>query len=188
MTISTKRKESKGFVIFYAVLVTSIVLVVSLLVSDILTRQIIIGSLGTNYQYAYYIAQAGNECARHYVDDGYKFFGRIESDAEGNASFVESDYLPIDVDNGLKDNSCSTDGNLILDSNSISYDYTPEFGATTVFRLTNQIGACAEVKVDIGVDDLTTAHVKVISKGYNIGCDEVNPRKVTAEIDTWNLR
>src|SRR3989344_6520109 len=73
--IKTNRNQQAGFVLLYAVLVSGIVLGVGLNLVNLLTKQIILSSIGRNSQFAYYAADAGKQCAYFWYTSLYPVFG-----------------------------------------------------------------------------------------------------------------
>lgn len=55
--------KDRGFVLLYALLVASVVLIVGLTLSNIILKQLIISSISREMNQAYYVANAGRECA-----------------------------------------------------------------------------------------------------------------------------
>lgn len=163
MTKYTKIKQ--GFVIYYAVLVTSIVLTVSLLVADILTRQIIISSVGRNYEYAYYIAHAGRECAKYY--DSQELFGTLLFDDDTGKRII---VAPAD-DLQLVDINCP--GLTISKQEGESFYSSDNKEIKTVFAVRKD-DACGKVEVRFNDRGFS-----VVSKGYNT-CDKSNSRRIQA--------
>lgn len=63
--------QSKGFVILYAVVISSLVLAVGISIISIATKQLKISGLGSQSQYAFYAANTGTECALFWDLHGY---------------------------------------------------------------------------------------------------------------------
>lgn len=78
------KNKSKGFALLYAVLLTSVVLVVGVALINIITRQLILTSLNRNSQIAYYNATALRNCIDFY--DSKEYFIQTSYDSEGNSS------------------------------------------------------------------------------------------------------
>lgn len=86
-----KKENKKGFVLLYAVLVTTVVLAVGLVMSNIITKQITLSFIGRDSQVAFYAADAGIECFKFWANqrifsvDGVKFscFGGTEFQVGG---------------------------------------------------------------------------------------------------------
>ena len=63
-----KLQKNKGFVLFFSLLVTSIILAAGLAVSRIVVRQILLASVQKDSQMSLFAADAGIECARYWRD------------------------------------------------------------------------------------------------------------------------
>ncbi len=83
MSLIIKNKKS-GFALLYAILLTSVVLVVGVALINIITRQLILTSLNRNSQIAYYNATALRNCIDFY--DSKEYFIQTSYDPEGNSS------------------------------------------------------------------------------------------------------
>jgi len=70
MSLITKNKKS-GFALLYAILLTSVVLVVGVALINIITRQLILTSLNRNSQIAYYNATSVRHCLDFYDEKEY---------------------------------------------------------------------------------------------------------------------
>jgi hypothetical protein len=66
MTIFTTAKRSKGFTMFFAVLVSSLALAIGLAIYDLVTRELQLSSTTAQSQYAIYAADTGIECALYW--------------------------------------------------------------------------------------------------------------------------
>lgn len=167
------KKSNKGFVLLYALLVASIVLVIGLTLSNIILKQLIISSISREMNAAYYASNAGRECIR------------FMSAAQGAANSIVDSVDP-SIGAGLLSGvqiSCSDVGNALIDA-SPTYEWTNDlpvvpfvdnqlFYTYTDGNTPNNRKACAEIDVgpfnqkdsgenfDFGV---------VWSRGYNAEC------------------
>jgi hypothetical protein len=73
--------QRSGFVIFFALIVSSIVLTAGLAVSRIIIRQIYLASVQRDSQVALFGAESGKECARYYYQNPTITDGRTCNDA-----------------------------------------------------------------------------------------------------------
>jgi len=85
------KTDQGGFVLLYAVLAVTVILVVGLIITNIITKQIILSTTGRDSQFAYYAADSMRECV---------FYWHLEKGAFGyleDNSLVREDYsgLPI---------------------------------------------------------------------------------------------
>lgn len=159
---------SQGFVVLYAVLVITVVVLVGVAMMNILAKQLVISSLTQNAKSAYYAALSGYECASYWknaYDDNY--FGSI-NDAGAvvvpkNSSITcNGDPIPLEP---------QSSGGVV----------------TTNFRISDDANkTCADVTVilDSGEDPIN--YLVVNSVGYNVACSALvsgNPRKVSSVIN-----
>lgn len=82
--------KAKGFVILYAVLLTTVVLAIGLTVATIIAKQLQLAYIEKSYQAAYYAADAGRRCA--FFWDGENGFWRF------GQSSVDGLTLPANID------------------------------------------------------------------------------------------
>lgn len=76
------KKHNQGFVILYAVLVAGVISLGGVILANIITKQLILSSIGKESQFAYYAANAGDECARFAYAQG-KFGAFLDGTPEG---------------------------------------------------------------------------------------------------------
>ena len=67
--------QQKGFTLLYALLVISVVLMVTASIFSILLKEMRISSFGKASQIAYYAAESGAECAVYWAASGTNFNG-----------------------------------------------------------------------------------------------------------------
>ena len=162
------QKSDKGFVLLYALLVSSIVLVIGLTLSNIILKQLIISSISREMNAAYYASNAGRECVR------------FMSAAQGAANDIAGTgvALPLDVQISCGD----LVGTIITDSPS--YDWTNNlppnpfannnqlFYTYTDGTTLNNRKACAEIDVgDFNTNAGGNFDFGVVwSRGYNAEC------------------
>lgn len=95
--MSTFKNKNSGFALLYAVLLTGVILTISLGLSSILTKQIVLSSVGANSQKAYYAANTIKECVIHWGIYGgvtgnpnaTAFGGWVEGADDGNLNFID---------------------------------------------------------------------------------------------------
>ena len=170
------QKTNKGFVLLYALLVASIVLVIGLTLSNIILKQLIISSVSREMNAAYYASNAGRECIR------------FMSAAQGAANSIVDSIDPPGSGAALLSGvqiSCADPGNVTVET-SPTYEWTNNlppnpfannnqlFYTYTDGNTLNNRKACADIDVgpfnqknntgenfDFGV---------VWSRGYNAEC------------------
>lgn len=148
-----KINKKNGFVVLYAVLVTTVIVAVGLIMSNIMVKQIILSTTGRDSQKAFYAANAGLECVifwdREYEAFGYFISGIYENDIY---SPIECNGQPIDIENGAR-------------SDGYKDDITIQFPDTN---------SMAIVSIDKNTSNPNSI---IISKGYN-STDLSSPRLV----------
>lgn len=168
-----KYSNKKGFVLIYAVIVTSVVLVASLILADIITRQIIISSINKNYQQAYYMANVGRECAE-YLDSSKKIFGYCDDSGDtlvcSNPDLGREPTIEDDM------NNCYfKPADFTLSSNDFYHNYGDSIASNFYLRDRNT-KSCALIYFSW----TKKSGRKITSYGYNMECTLINPRKVMA--------
>ncbi len=134
-------KSQRGFTVFIAALVSSIVLALGISMFDIALKQLALSSLGRESQFAFYAADTAAECAL-YWDIRYDLFNSSTATRQPTC-----DSQPISVQ--------GTRG---------SYPYT------LTFRFAPN-GHCADVSVTKSLDPVTSSIKTVIrGDGFNTSC------------------
>ncbi len=151
--IENKKIENSGFTLLIAIIITSMLLVVSFVVVNIALKQLILASASRESQYAFYAADGGTECAVYW-------------DLKGN--------------NGLSSFDINTPGTITCSGQTISTgsQLVPTIPAqssliggggsgnpTSIFSINFSKG-CAIVRVTKNLSGNTT----IDSRGYNT-CD-----------------
>ena len=135
-----KIQKNRGFVILFAMMISSIILMIALGVTNIATNEIKFSSSAKNTNDAFFAADTGAECA-------------LMNDKSTGTSF------PVGTQEGEQNVSCS--GNSIKTikiNNSWTFDIV-SFESTW----------CAKVKVSKETLENNLVRTTIISKGYNIG-------------------
>jgi len=177
-------KSNRAFVLLYAVLVASVVLAIGFSLANIITKQIILSSLGQSSRVAYYAADGGRNCGR--------FWSNVEK-------FTGS---PFDVTTRAH---CSTD---INDFITISKVFSPletkllnlykinlsayNYQAYTLSDINFNNEACAKVTIFSFDDDPSKTpnyRTIVLSRGFSASCTTpVSSRSVSRTVistDIW---
>lgn len=143
--IIKKLQNNRGFVILFAVMISSIILTIALGVANIALKEIKFSTSGKDTNNAFYAAEAGYECALYY--DRIKKIFRVGYILDGSEKCAGGGIIP--------DNS-SDPKIWILD---ISFD--PFLSSGT---------PCAHIEID----KTNTSGYKtvIISKGYNNGTSD----------------
>jgi hypothetical protein len=174
-----KPNSQQGIAILYAVLLTTIILTIGLILSDIITKQIVLSSIGKNSQTAYYAATLGKECALYWDQRGE--FGYILRSVNGSLIQFEGDSV------GGTDISCA--GSKLDETNGIerTIDDFPEEVAFTFDLDQPESGSCARVEVKKKANpsgdtnfcrgpegSQQCANTVILSSGYNVRCAVLN--------------
>jgi len=143
-----------GFILSFAVLLSSIILSVGLAVFNILSKELLISSVGRESQFSFYAADTGGECALFW-DTKQQIF------PTSSQSVVYSGPI----------NCAGSQFHLNPPDPGVSIVGTPT-AATTTFNFISE-DYCANVLVAKYGDGQT----KIESEGYNT-CDESSPRRI----------
>lgn len=175
MNEKTKKKiGNNGFVLFFSLIISSIVLSIISGIILIAYKELIISSTGRESQKAFYSADAGTECAL-YWDVKHPLPGY-----ENNSVFPSSN-TPISPMPLTIPTACGGQDITINFSTNPSDPPPSATAATSTFTLNIfSSGVCAtvvDVVVSKYVDELLNEKTKIDSHGYNT-CDPTNPRRV----------
>jgi Tfp pilus assembly protein PilX len=151
-----KLKDSRGFTLLIAALVSSIVLALGTSIYEIAQKELTLSSLGRDSQFAFYAADTAAECAL-YWDFRYSYF----------ASSTPSDPA-------AQNPSC--DGQALdATGRAGTYPYTMTSAQMNLFQDTTPAGGyCAVVSVEKSIDGSTGALRTIIhADGYNVTCASI---------------
>lgn len=152
-------KRNKGFTLLIAIVVTSIMLMVSFVVANVALKEIVLAAAGTETQYAFYAADSGTDCALYWdLKDS-----SVSAFATATASTIWC--------NGQ---SISTGSQTNIATNPVSSSVIGGGGngnATSTFQLNFSHG-CAIVKVGKQNNGITN----IDSRGYNT-CNTASPHR-----------
>jgi hypothetical protein len=176
-----QNKKNRGFVILYAVIITTIVLIVGVSLMNIITKQLVLSSISRNSKIAYYAALSGRECAEFWKTvqmvnfNSPTYFGGYGLDNDGNPYWVSpSDGSIICSGLDLPTTVSFLDGGITR--TQFNFDLT----------LGNGQQACANVTVIANPQkqgDCASDQLLISSEGYNSSCVDTlgsnpNPRMV----------
>lgn len=141
--------RKKGFVLLFALFLTSIILFITLSLSKIAQKEIVLQTSAKNTNNAFLAADTGAECAiYHDVGVPISHFG----------------LDPNDPDNPFYTSCAGTDIDIFTPIDTNKWEFVlPQLGENGI--------ACVIVKVDKSAPDNT---VKITSKGYSSGGDTIN--------------
>ncbi len=167
-------KTKKGFTLFIALIVSSILLTIGFSIGNIILKQLKLVNSGKESQLAFYAADSGAECALYW--DRKDTSGSSVYDMNFGTS-TPRESVRIDC-GSTNPTPPTTNGKVYVESKNISGDI-----ATTTFYVdfTENAGypACSKVVVV-----RTGENTLVDARGYNaifrdgVGCDITNPRTV----------
>ena len=156
-------RRQAGFTLLFSLLVVSVILSVSLGISNIMTKELKLSGIGRESQIAFYAADVGIECF---------FYWEIKHPGLDDSAFEPAD-APSDAFKCAESSFCAiSDAN--PDTNKSSYSFTLPFGAPT--------NSCVEIKVDKNYSISNKVITTVESRGYNVACDSDSPFKVERAI------
>ncbi len=177
-----KKVQSKGFVLLYAVLVSGVVLSVGLSLINLITKQIILSSIGRNSQFAYYAADAGKQCAYFWYTSLFPVFG-MPSDI--TVSPPDQSNLPPELFQTNPIINCSGENlqvNQTVEPNGLISNFT-----MPITDGVSSQASCATVRVSRQVENPGTESAQVTtvirSSGYNASCNALSgnvndPRRI----------
>jgi len=175
-------QPNKGFVALFAILVSSIVLVISFGILNIAIKEVILSSSGRESQFGFYAADAGMECALYWDVKGLS--------GTGNSIFPTSTHLystnprPSNIYCGvLSDGATRQDITADRTANfnnsffgPIQYVETGTSATTTFFMSIVSGKACSKVEIAKNANS-----TKIEAYGYN-ACDFTSPQVVERAI------
>ena len=178
----------KGFVILYAVLLVSIVLIISLSLFNITYKQILVSQVNRESQHVFYAADSGLDCAKYWdkvypvsfrpLDAAHSAFGFYGD--SGNT--LQAGNLSFSCVGGTMGTVSHPDGH--------TTKFQVEYNAASVAE--GQRVVCVEVIVTkVDSDPITgVPHTSIRSDGYNVACGQVpsisfNPRGVQRSLFSY---
>lgn len=153
----------------YALLVSSVILGVGASLINIVTKQVILATVGRDSQFAYYAADAGAKCGAFWNASPINVFGLISIEGEIR------EIIPPDF--GADDSGLFDEENAIL----CGGQYRDVATDDDVVRIESNFQidferSCALVQV---VKDASDNSVRIISNGYNTECSDIdNDRRI----------
>lgn len=174
-----KSRLQKGFTLFVALIVTSLLLAIGFSLSNIVLKQLIFAQSSRESQISFYAADSGAECAL-YWDRKNQFgtttvFGAFATSTEGFDSSPKYELLcGYGTDDGGKIGSFNKDvecGGLCPNATAATTTFSVDFqDAVTGSNVVSQKGACAKVTVAKWLDTSSGVPVErttIDSRGYD---------------------
>ncbi len=152
----------KGYLLLFAVVVSSIVLAIGLGIFNIVNKSLILSSTGRSSQIAFYVADTGVECAL-YWDRKHEGFSTT-------VFATSSDSNPPTSGVVCNDEDIANEPWTISDQTGSA--------AKTTFNLTLNNGTCATIVISKEDSGIKT---KIESSGFNT-CNLSNPRRIERAI------
>ncbi|KKP85726.1 hypothetical protein A3B84_00400 [Candidatus Nomurabacteria bacterium RIFCSPHIGHO2_02_FULL_35_13] len=154
MNKAKNKKNEKGFVILYAVMISSMLLAISLGVANISLKEINFGTSAIDTNNAFFAADTGAECA-------------LFNDKSTESVFVESSSPTI---------TCN--------GNSITANESPAlYWSFIISGLGNSGNACAVVTVDKTDPAITTIISKGYNVGGDTSCVSTDSNRVERQLE-----
>jgi len=178
-----KNNRRKGFVLLFAVLVSTLVLSVGISVISIALKQVVLSGSGRDSQYAFYAANTGAECATYWDLASSSVFYTNSNPATKDLNIkclgmrITDEDLTCNPDINSDQGWCSgLSGGFYQTKFRIKYDNDGIVAA-------DRKPYCADVivKKQIGVDNLVST-TTVTSHGYNT-CDSTNARRIERALE-----
>lgn len=175
--------HQSGFALLYAVLLTGIIFTIGLGLFSIITKQIVLSSIGANSQKAYYTANSAKECALYWgihgvdPDDNGVYesvFGYYVADEESS-----SGYTFIEPDNDI-DITCDDNTSIPIESLGGSNNGGFKFSLGDSEGGVNINNLCAKVILTVVNPDDGSSIIE--STGSNLPCSGSNNRRVERQI------
>lgn len=157
--ISSRQSPQKGFVILFAVIITSIVLLVSIGISSVIYKETLLSSSSRDGGYAFFAADSGLECALYWdslgIFDSPAIFDDFTNTNRGSKITCTAD---------VQVNQISPASELIVMQD------TPEVYTFLYNSLDNT--SCAKVTINKAYPNPVTGltQTKIDSLGYNLRC------------------
>ncbi len=155
--IDNTMNKNKGFTLLVAVAVTSMLLIVSFVVSNVALKQILLSSANQESQHAFYNADSGTECAIYWD----------LRNTNGTSAFALGNPSAISCNGSAINTVISAGSGTVLSYSDITF---------------NLSHGCAAVRISKNSDGSTT----VDSKGYNncaVGAQRRFERGITLTYD-----
>lgn len=188
-----KNNSQKGFVILFAVLISSLVLSVGISIISISLKQIVLSGSGRDSQFAFYMSNTGAECAQYwdyagYIDGSGNKLNVFATSSDSTLGFQIAGVKCLGMTlatstGGLTINdTCAPQG--INNYPGWCVEKTSISSAKTKFRVQYADKPyCADVIVTKTANGTTgSASTTITSRGYNT-CDPTNTRRIQRALE-----
>ena len=158
--IINKSEKNEGFTLLVAVMVTSLIVVVSFVVANVALKQLLISQSSKESQYAFYNAESGMECAMY-----WDFVGGVSQFATDAAGAVNCNGQTVSTGSQTVAPPASVPSVVGASSNSIfSIDLTRGCVIVRVTKLVN-----GDTKIDSrGYNTCTSGALRRVERGVEL--------------------
>ncbi len=168
-------KTGQGFVLLYAVLVASVVLAIGMSLINIITRQIVLSSIGKSAQAAYYAADGARDCAYYWYTNGAFGLYDAVNNSYLRAEDLGTDGMTVSCSNqteGSIENDSGEEPGAILQLLGVTLGQNPTVKKFTFKDRLNNTQAKVSVVIDPDVSvqsesSLAGRHVFIVSHGFS---------------------
>ncbi|MDQ5912570.1 MAG: hypothetical protein QG568_785 [Patescibacteria group bacterium] len=160
-----KNKKAKGFTLFLALIVSSLVLAIGVSMGTIILKQLIFSNSGRESQLAFYAADSGAECAVYWHRKDIN--GALAESVFSTSSPAFSEIFCGTGKSGFPAQVGSFEKNSTLSGATTTFYVN--FSNTTIDP---EDKACAKVTVSYWYDDVSQSdRARIDSRGYNVDMD-----------------
>ena len=159
------KKHSRGFTLLLAALVASVALSLGSSIYEIVSKELVLSSIGQDSQYAFYAADTAAECALYWEDrtDIHPNTFATSTYSQDTAASIECDgqSAPVTITDKSATAATSTVGE---SGSSLGFDLFTDSSA----------GYCANVTVAKYLNSQTNAiDTDITANGYSVACAQV---------------
>ncbi|MBI5140301.1 MAG: hypothetical protein HZA94_02550 [Candidatus Vogelbacteria bacterium] len=174
-------KTRAGFVLLFALLISSILLATGLGISRIILREIFLASLGRESSVAFFAADTGAECALHWYQLG-QFDLDTTMPAPSRTIYCNGQIIGDNVPGVLKINLIGYEPNVINGGTESTFSFLTNPQVVTP-GVSVKPTPCALVKVRFaGTNPFLPSQLIVASRGYN-NCNLTSPQTLERTLE-----
>ncbi len=193
-------KRNTGFVLLFSVLVSSVILAAALAISRIVTKEVLLASVGRDSQQAFFAADAGADCAIYWSNHGAFDPGTTAgsniycnsqtiTDGQNNSRLVATNWAIILADPIITDLVASGEALPQSNKNTIGSSKVSVFALDTSANPNATLspsttGSCALILID----NTTPGVTSIVSRGYNTCLDTRRRVERALEVTITNSR
>ena len=187
-----KNKKQKGFVLLFAVLISTLVLAVGISMISIALKQVVLSGSGRDSEYAFYASNTGAECATYWDLASSSVFTTATIPGANVRCLGHALASKWTLDNGIlvagaleTTSTCNPNSaDPSTDQDWCFYDNGSDLKIAKFRIAYSDKPYCADVIVKKDIDTTTglVATTTVTSRGYN-SCDTANPRRIERALE-----